>query len=44
MMVLSNATGLIKNGGMDKAGVQAFNETFLKYDGNYLGFLLKLCL
>lgn len=37
MMVLSNATGLLKNGGMDKAGVQAFNETFLKYDGNKKG-------
>lgn len=37
MMVLSNATGLLKNGGMDKAGVQAFNETFLKYDGKRKG-------
>ncbi len=37
MMVLSNATGLLKNGGMDKAGVQAFNETFLKYEGNKKG-------
>lgn len=41
MMVLNNATGFLKNGGMDDAAVMQFNSKFLKYEGSQKGSQIR---